>query len=259
MQANSTKPLKSFFIYPFKEHSSAKKILIGTVLTFANYLIPFIPGIFVTGYVAKIARRIILDDGELHLPDWNDWGNLFKDGLKISVIGFLFSIPALLVFFFGFAAYFGSFIGLMIESSRGIESAEMLILYTICLFIWIFSLFIGLFLIFVAGLILPPAIMHTVSESSIGSAFHIRQWWLIFRKNLSGFLISFVIVFGLSHLVLYAIYGLYYTIILCFIIPFVSSFAVFYLLLVAFPLFAQAYKEGLPLNENTENKIPTNE
>jgi hypothetical protein len=259
MQANSTKPLKSFFIYPFKEHSSANKLIIGTVLTFANYLIPFIPGIFVTGYVAKIARRIILDDGELHLPDWNDWGNLFKEGLKISVIGFLFSIPALLVFFFGFAAYFGSFIGLMIESSRGIESAEMLILYTICLFIWIFSLFIGLFLIFVAGLFLPPAIMQTVSESSIGSAFHIHQWWSIFRKNLSGFLISFVIVFGLSHLVLYAIYGLYYTIILCFIIPFVSSFGMFYLLLVAFPLFAQAYKEGLSSNEKNENKIQANE
>jgi hypothetical protein len=207
--------------------------------------------------VAKIARRIIRDDGELQLPDWNDWGSLFKDGLKISVIGFLFSLPALLVFFFGFAAYFGSFIGLMIESSRGIESTEMLILYTICLFIWIFSLFIGLFLIFVAGFFLPPAIMHTVNESSIGSVFHIRQWWSIFRKNLSGFLISFVIVFGLSHLVLYAIYGLYYTIILCLIIPFVSSFGVFYLSLVSFPLFAQAYKEGLPLSENTENKIET--
>jgi len=257
MQANSTKPLKSFFIYPFKEQGSVKKIVIGTILTFANFIIPFIPGIFVTGYVAKIARRIIRDDGELQLPDWNDWGSLFKDGLKISVIGFLFSLPALLVFFFGFAAYFGSFIGLMIESSRGIESTEMLILYTICLFIWIFSLFIGLFLIFVAGLFLPPAIMHTVSESSIGSVFHIRQWWSIFRKNLSGFLISFVIVFGLSHLVLYAIYGFYYTIILCLIIPFVSSFGVFYLSLVSFPLFAQAYKEGLPLSENTENKIET--
>jgi len=75
---------------------------------------------------------------------------------------------------------------------------------------------------------------------------------------LSGFMISFVIVFGLTHLVLYAIYGLYYTIILCFIIPFVSSFTVFYLSLVAFPLFAQAYKEGLPLNGNSENKIQTN-
>lgn len=258
MQAKSTKPLKSFFIYPFKDKGSTKKIIIGTMLTFANYLIPFIPGLFVTGYVAKIARRIMLEDGELHLPDWNDWGNLFKDGLKLSVIGFLFCLPALLAFFFGFGAYFGSFIGLMVESSRGNESVEMAILYTICLFIWIFSLFVGLFLMFVAGLFMPPALMHTVHESSIGSAFHISQWWSIFRKNLSGFLISFVIVFGLTHLVLYAIYGLYYTIILCFIIPFVSGFTVFYLSLVAFPLFAQAYKEGLPLNGNSENKIQTN-
>jgi hypothetical protein len=258
MQAKSTKPLKSFFIYPFKEQGSTKKIIIGTMLTFANFLIPFIPGFFVMGYVAKIARRIMLEDGELHLPDWNDWGNLFKDGLRLSVIGFLFSLPALLVFLFGFGAYFGSLIGLMIESSRGNESVEMAILYMICIFVWLFSLALGLLLMFVAGLFLPPALMNTVHKSSISSAFHISQWWSIFRKNLSGFLISFVIVFGLTHLVLYAIYGLYYTIILCFIIPFFSGFGVFYLSLVAFPLFAQAYKEGVPSNGNKEDIIQIN-
>lgn len=245
MQSISTKPLKSFFIYPFREPGSAKKLLIGSLLIFCNFIIPIVPGIFVTGYVAKIARRIMLEDGVLHLPDWKHWNEFFKDGLKISVISFLFSLPALLVMILGIIAYFGSFVGLMVESSRGVESAETAVLYTIFMFIWIFSMFIGMFLMFFAGFFLPPAMMHAIRESSIRSVFKIRNWWFVFRNNLSGFLISFVIIFGLSHLVLYAIYGLYYTIILCFIIPFVSSFGVFYLSLVAFPMFAQAYKEGI--------------
>jgi len=258
MQAKSTRSLKPFFIYPFTEQGSSKKLIIGSLLTFANFIIPFIPGFFVTGYVAKIAREIMLNDGDLHSPDWNDWENYFKDGLRISVIGFLFCLPALLTFFFGFGAYFSSFFGLMIESSRGNESTEMAILYIIGLFIWIFSLFVGLLLLFVAGFFLPPALMHTIRNSSIGSAFNFKQWWAILRRNLSGFLISFVIVFGLTHLVLYAIYGLYYTIILCIIIPFISSFGVFYLSLVTFPIFAKAYKEGSLSTGEKENKIQPN-
>ena len=54
------------------------KLLIGTVIIFFSFLI--IPLFFFYGYIIQIVRNVMA--GEKNpLPEWTDWGKLFKDGL----------------------------------------------------------------------------------------------------------------------------------------------------------------------------------
>lgn len=50
-------------------------------------LLSFVPGanLFAFGYLYRFTRRI-QTNGELELPEWNNWKGLFSDGLKFAVV-----------------------------------------------------------------------------------------------------------------------------------------------------------------------------
>jgi hypothetical protein len=111
-----------------------------------------------------------------------------------------------------------------------------------------------LVLTFAEGIFLPAALMQVVQKGTIKSAFQIKTWFKIFRKSFINFFIAFIFLFGLSQFALYMSYGLYYTIILSLIIPFLYAILGFYLTIIAMPIFAQAYREGKEIldYENTQ-------
>jgi hypothetical protein len=98
MQMFSTKKLSQLLTFPFKAEDANKKILIGSLLVLAGFIIPIIPFFFVFGYAAKISKRITSGDGKLTLPEWTDWGTLFKDGARLFGIYLVYSLPAIFVF-----------------------------------------------------------------------------------------------------------------------------------------------------------------
>lgn len=53
-----------------------RKSVIGGLLAF----IPII-NLFVFGFLYRFAKRL-LRDGSIELPEWEDWGGLFRDGLR---------------------------------------------------------------------------------------------------------------------------------------------------------------------------------
>jgi hypothetical protein len=110
---------------------------------------------------------------------------------------------------------------------------------------------VGLLLSLVESIFLPSAIMHAVEKESFAAGFQIKQWWKIFRNNLAGFLVAFIFMFGLTYLLYFAVIISIYTFILAVVSPFLSAFLGFYLILIIFPLMAQAYYEG---NDHLETK-----
>ena len=76
-EALSTLSLKRLVKFPFQDANWASRFLVGTLLTLANYIIPILPGIFVSGYVLRIMRQTVAGE-EPALPAWDDWGEMTK-------------------------------------------------------------------------------------------------------------------------------------------------------------------------------------
>jgi hypothetical protein len=70
--------------------SDAKKVLTGAVLG----IIPIV-NLTVVGYALNSTR----EEEKGGLPEWKDFGDLFKKGLMAAVIGFMLFLPALIVLF----------------------------------------------------------------------------------------------------------------------------------------------------------------
>lgn len=78
--------------YPYDEGDGLKAILIGSVLTLVGFLI--VPVVFVVGYSLRVMRAVTA--GEQTPPAWDEWGELFVDGLRgIAVTLVYFALPGI--------------------------------------------------------------------------------------------------------------------------------------------------------------------
>lgn len=81
----------SSFTYMFEDEDWIKKILIGGVVS----LIPIV-NFAAFGYVIQIIRNV-RDGQSLPLPEWDQFGQYFKDGLWVFLIFLVWSIPIIIV------------------------------------------------------------------------------------------------------------------------------------------------------------------
>jgi hypothetical protein len=116
------------------------------------------------------------------------------------------------------------------------------------------SMFLGSLLMFLGALPLPMATAHMLACDKLGAAFRMREWYQLLRANWLGYGISFVIVAGLVAVLYTAIMLLYYSVVLCCIVPFVAAPIGFYLSLVSAATFGQTYRESVTLLE-AKNEI----
>lgn len=256
METPSLANLKNLLTYPFKDQKAGSKILIGSLLIFGGMIIPILPILIVLGYMVNISKRIIDGDGQLSMPEWDTWGEYLKDGFKWFAAVTIYSIPLIIVFTTGYFVYMFSFIGLAFleESSAAIIFSVILPLLGVgVLFV---SLFIGIILAFIEAIFLPASLMHVVHTGNFASAFKIGQWWPIFKKNFLGFIVAIIFMFGFYYFLMMAFAVLYYSIILCFILPLAMAPLSFLMGLWTIPLFAQAYREAMPIKEEI---LPTEE
>jgi hypothetical protein len=66
----------------------------ATVLWFFLIIGPII-GFVVYGYLFRIVKSSVIDIEEL--PEFNEWFGMFKDGIKIFIISFVYASPAILI------------------------------------------------------------------------------------------------------------------------------------------------------------------
>lgn len=250
-EAISTTSLRTLFKFPFQGPNWQNRFIIGAVLTLANFVVPIVPGIFVSGYLLQLMRRAIKEE-ELVLPDWNDWGRLAKDGLRAMLIGLVYLLPGMLVFYGGMALYFISVIGLPLLMSAAGEGHRVgvtvpLLMSMFSVGIMFFSVLVGSILILLGAIPLPVATAHFAAQDKVAAAFHLREWWPLLRVNKLGYFISWVIVAGLGGILYFALMLAYYSVVLCCLIPFLSAPMGYYLSLVGAALFGQTYRESLAL------------
>jgi len=230
--------------YPFRDLKWRNKLLVGSAVLLAGFIVPVVPGLFVMGYFARLLRRAITD-GEWHLPEWDEWGQMLGDGLKLFGVSLVYSLPAIVLMVVAFGLWFvPSFMPLfapVTDESQigtwvaGLFAASMLGFVLMSL---------ATLLVLVALLFQPPAIAHMVAKGPFGAAFRVREWWRIVRANWAGFALAYVIVMGLAMVVYLATTVLYMTLVLCFLMPFVAAPLELYLLMIAGAVLGEAYRTG---------------
>jgi hypothetical protein len=146
--------------------SDIKKSGILTLL----YIIPFVNiilGIFATGWLLEVAKTSMKNKQKL--PEWNNWGDLFVQGLLMIIISFLWFIPALLIL-----VIFG---GTAIATYIATQSLPQ----TIAAAGIGFVLFIAMALLITY--ISPAAILSYAEKNKFSAAFQFKK---IFKKAFSG-------------------------------------------------------------------------
>jgi hypothetical protein len=83
------------FSYPFQDPKWITKIVIGGLFVL---LVPvFLIGAFVlSGYSLRVMRNVV-SGTDVPLPEWDDIGAMFVDGIKATVITLIWSIPLIIL------------------------------------------------------------------------------------------------------------------------------------------------------------------
>lgn len=240
----TTAPIKQVFTFPFQDEKWKNKLLIGLAVILAGFIIPVVPTLILFGYIYQIMHRVINGDGQLYLPEWEDWGKLLKEGWRLFCVYFIYTLPAMLIMSMGTIIYF---VGVtMISAMGGSELSNAIIGFLfIAIAIFFLSLLIGMILLLLASFFLPPALCHTVRKESFTAGFDFGGFMKVLRVNLGGFLIALILMFGLYTAVMYFAYIFYMTMVLCCFMYVVAIIGGFYMLLVGAGLLALVYREGM--------------
>lgn len=76
----------------FADKRWLEKWLIGALLHIAAMLLIGLP--FLLGYLLEVARRATKEE-TFELPEWNDWGKYFGEGLILLIIILIYHVPVI--------------------------------------------------------------------------------------------------------------------------------------------------------------------
>jgi len=138
--------------------SDWKKVIILGVLIIASALI--LPVFLVIGYGFRALKASIAGFDEL--PEFDEWGEMFVDGLKVFVVQIAYMIVPLIIIFAGFL---GSFT--MVSPDTGVIKNPAAFTGLVG-----GTTIIGIILAIILGLIETIAIAHMAyNDSELGAAF----------------------------------------------------------------------------------------
>ncbi len=244
----SLEGVKKAVFFPFQGKNWGIKILIGSAISLANYILPVIASIPLLGYYGQIMKGIILRDEDPELPEWNDWGALFMDGLKMLGVSIIYMLPSIVLMFGGYILMIVMNFAFLDSSSYSHNPAattqflwgSMLSMFGGMIVFWI-----GVLAALLTWLFLPPALANMIAKGDFGAAFRLKEWWPIFKSNFSGYLLMLALMMGLAYLLMIVIQTLYFTVVLCFLMPLAMVFLGFVLGAIYFSLFAVTYRDGV--------------
>jgi len=166
------------FTFAFDDPRWVPKILIGGAFVFASFFI--IGAFFVYGYLARLVRNVI--NGVQHpLPEWDDLGEYFTEGLKLFVVALIYTIPIVIlagIVFVPAIIASGSTDSETIRSVAGMSAS--------CVWCMIFPLGLAL------ALWMPAALMMVVVTGEFSAGFDFGRILGFIRANVGNYLLAFV-------------------------------------------------------------------
>lgn len=228
--------------FPFDDPRWQSKALIGGLLALAAIFLP-LPFIFLmlplSGYGIRTMRHTITGEPP-SLPEWDDWGELFTDGLKVWVVGFVYELPLIILICCSFGAHFAAFPLMALAADKeafGLAVVSGLAGYAILFGAMSLMTLIALPL----GFLIEVAITRMAATGSLNSAFELGAVWRLARQGFKNYLIAYLVYMAVMMVIGMIASAATYTIILCCLYPFIMGFAAFYGQAFRGALFGMAY------------------
>jgi hypothetical protein len=206
------------FTFVTEDPEWVKKILIGGVFTLACALLVGVP--FVLGYFSRTLRNVVAG-APRPMPEWDDLGGIFNEGLRLTAVYLLYSLAVGAV-----VAALGcvTVLPVMALSGGGSDPAEVLGLLGglgivgLCGLVMVVSLALAVYL--------PAALARSALRGTVADGFAWREILAFIQANLGNYLISLVIYLLASFLSQFGI-------ILCCVGIFPAAFWAYMVLAVA--------------------------
>jgi hypothetical protein len=166
------------FTYVFDDKEWIKKILIGGLFYLLCFVI--VGFFFLGGYMARLIRNVVAGVAN-PLPEWDDLGEYFSEGLRLTGIGILYMLPVILgamVFIIPGALMAGG----NSDFTRNVGGGMMTCAY--CIIVPL-SLALSFFL--------PAALLRAIVLQRFGAAFEFGEIWNFIRSNFINYLLAFVV------------------------------------------------------------------
>ena len=158
------------------------KLLIGGVFTLACSLLVGVP--FVLGYFSRTLRNVTAGAAR-PLPDWDDLGGLFNEGLRLTGVYLLHLLGVMLVL----CVFVGILLAPMILT-RAHDPAEALGPFGALAIVAIYGVILVVSL--AVAIYLPAALVRTSLRGSVGAGLEWRENVAFIRQNLANYALSLV-------------------------------------------------------------------
>lgn len=197
-------------------------ILIGGVLYLLSFLI--IPAFFVEGYFVRVMADTI--EGRDDMPEWSDWGYLFRKGVGAFVVSLAYLIVPIIIISVTLGATLTALIPAMMKGSLGAVITGAL-----------GGVLVSIIIAFFFGFLCMVGILRYADEGNIGSAFAFGEIFDELKEKFTEYLLAFLILFGATIIVL----GLL-TAFIPIIGAIIAVFADFYIIVVGARMFGEIYR-----------------
>jgi len=234
-----TNEIRRLLIFPLKDQAARKNLLFGMLILLGNFIIPVVPTLFVYGYMARVIRNVVQQD-KLEMPEWQDWGELLKEGLRLFGALLIYELPLLMLFLL-------SYLFILIPSFMVIPMSDSEMRLGIWFFIigelmFFVSIAVILLLSGVYAILMPPMLTHVAVKQEFKAAFRINEWWRVLRANWAGFVAALIVVVGVSSALYLGFYALYLSIVFCCLAPIAAVAVGFYMIVVSAAAIGDAYR-----------------
>lgn len=174
------------------------KIGIGAVLIVVCALLFFliVPlillGFLLSGYTVQTVRNV-MNGVERPLPEWDNWGQLFKDGFAVFVAGLVYTLPIWLLICCAALAFIPA--GAAGDGDLGEVLVAFGSLGAILISCLIFIFALALLVVY------PAIIIQYVRVGDLGAIFRFGEVLGIARDNISNIIIAVLVVMGVSFVI----------------------------------------------------------
>jgi hypothetical protein len=148
--------------FPIAGDSALKNHLLGGILAIFGFLL--IPAFFVQGYLVRVLR-VAVEGGE-EPPEFDEWGDLLVDGLKLFVVNLAYFIVPTIVLFVSIFAFVGTAAissGAPGEVDPGAVAGASIV--------GLLFMLLAMLLFFLAAYLVPAAAANFARHDDLGKAF----------------------------------------------------------------------------------------
>lgn len=220
--------------YPVTGDNAVVRLLIGGLLGFLSIFI--LPAFLLFGYLVWVLSGSAR--GEEEPPAFENWGKMFVDGLKATLVAIVYGLIP-----FGMVGV--SFFVILGGAGTGSDTAAGVLGS-----IGFIGIAISLVAMFVLYYIIPAALTNMALEDSFGAAFDLDT---IKRAVLSmDYLIAWLVPFAIAIVVNVVVVLLAFTVLGLVLVPFVQ----FYVQVAIFYMFGTAFGKVVGVYR-TESEVPS--